>query len=138
MMTVKRLSAFPYELSFVGERLSGREKDIEYVFKSSRAAWLVCLDEVPLCVFGVWRLSLIGSATRLWFVACEDFPKMGRKIARKLLRNIKRLLCVTGPLSITVDTGNSRNVRFAEFLGFERSGQIIHEDCKAYSYFFLR
>lgn len=116
MIESKRIYSFPCQ-SALGE-VSGRETEMSEVVRSSKRAWLLSINSVPLCVIGIWKLTGLGSGLRLWFVPFPEFLRRTKSTYRFIRSALRKLYRA----QIVIDSGDSRAVRFARHLGFRPNG----------------
>lgn len=102
------------------------------ILRISRRVWLVTGKNGPAAFVGVVRLSLVGGTTRIWLLPCTGLSLSDVRALRRALRRLRRVL---GPLSCTIEVLNKKNVRFAEWLGFEGTGKRLIEFGKVFEVF---
>ena len=140
-MTVKRFTHFPREYKLAPQALrdlAERYEEADFAVKRSRRAWVVYGNGEPLFMLGVWRLSLLGAGTRVWFIPFLVFLTYIRDSYRLLRRNIDRLKKACGGLSVLVDADMPRYKNFSRHLGFVPNGQITWVDNRRFAWYFLR
>lgn len=140
MIKFRKISEFPWELplgDIASRELGNNTQLADLVVRRSRC-WLVYWNDVPMFMMGLMKLSLVGSATRLWLVTFEGFEKHFRRVMRFMKRGVRRLRKCSGPLSLTVDDSSATSKSFATFIGFVRSPHSTWEHGVDFRYYFLR
>ncbi len=119
------------------DRVADAKTKLEYLIKNSRT-WVVSYFGEPMMMIGLYRLSMVGYGTRIWMISFEGFQFEYRRLMKYLRRGLRRLLCVCQHLSMAVCLDNRTNVRFAEHLGFTRTGKPFLENELRFQYFEMR
>ena len=140
MIKIKRVTEFPWELPLgeIASREIGKNAQLADIVVARSRCWIIYWNDIPLFMAGVMKLSLIGSATRLWLITFEGFKRHFRRVLKFMLRGTRLIRRCVGPLSLTVDDSSTPSKNFATLIGFERSVQSTHEFGTNYRYYFLR
>lgn len=143
MMSVRETATIPEEARFspYAEEEWALTPEPHKAFKElirQSRTWVVYYEGRPVCMVGVLRLSLVGSATRVWMVAFSSFRVLYSRLVRFLRRGVRKLHRTCGSLSLVVHVDYRANSRFAEFLGFKREGQVFYQNGAKLQTFFLR
>jgi len=87
----------------------------------------------PIMVLGLMEESLI-TGLRMWCLICDcDLRKQSRSLRRLLHRYVRSV----GYISVTVDKGFEAGLRFARFMGFRPTSEVLALDGKTYCWFGL-
>ena len=141
MMTIKRISSFPFQLALseaVKLEIEGREDAADYLVKISRVAWKFTLDGTPLFLVGAVRLSMLGSGHRVWMVPLAAFYDHVKAAYRFIRKAIRRLARYCAGISIVVNLENKAYLRFARHLGFSPSPHFVTEGPERYQWYWMR
>lgn len=142
MIKLKKITAMPkLPLSPYAQwewnNTSEPEEKSRYIFNHSRV-WLLSVDETPVMILGVWKLSLVGSGNRLWAIALQPLKDYGLRVVRFLRRAIRMLKKFCGALS-SVTVGNfKQNEKFARLVGFNCIGFTRDPAGRQFHYFEAR
>lgn len=140
MIKLRKISEFPWELplgEIASRELGDNAQLADLVVRRSRC-WVVYWNDAPMFMAGLMKLSLIGSATRLWLVTFEGFKRHFRRVMKFMRRGVALLRKYAGPLSLTVDDSSVPSKNFAALIGFKRSPHSTWEHGVNFRYYFLR
>lgn len=88
-------------------------------FLASRDPMVGCVDDVPVCIFGVAEASTISDKASPWMLGTDDLPKHARaflRMSRAYVQNLKRQYAL---LWNYVDARNTYAIRWLGWLGFK-------------------
>lgn len=140
MIKIKRVTEFPRELQLgeIASREIGKDAQLADFIMARSRCWIIYWNDIPMFMAGVMKLSMVGSATRVWLVTFEGFKRHFRRVMKFMHRGIRVIRKCVGPISLTVDDDLVKSRNFAELLGFERSPHYARERGVNYRYYFLR
>lgn len=95
------------------------EEALMFSFQASRDPLAGCVDDVPICVFGVAELSIVSDRASPWMLGTDELPKHARaflRMSRAYVSNLKKQYAF---LYNYVDVRNTYAVRWLVWLGFK-------------------
>lgn len=81
--------------------------------------WVLADGEIPMAIFGVAPLSLLGEMGSPWLLGTDRLERFPGTLVRDGRRYVRRMLGVYPHLVNFVDARNERSVRWLERLGFD-------------------
>lgn len=89
-----------------------------------RSDWVAagCIDDVPVCLFGVAPVSMLGGLGAPWLLASCGFDRRDVEFLREMLpachRVMDAMLATYPRLLNVVDARNARTIRWLGWMGF--------------------
>lgn len=87
-----------------------------------------------IAIVGFSKTSMIGSQWRLWCLFCDCDLRRNARALRKLLH---KYLKMRGHLTVVVDAGYDKGMRFAQFMGFIETSRVGAIDGRDLAFFEL-
>jgi len=100
---------------------SGRfpEETVMLSFEASRDPLVGCVNDLPVCIFGVAEASLVSDKASPWLLGTDELPKHARaflRMSRAWVQNTRKKYAF---LENYVDVRNTDAVRWLGWLGFK-------------------
>ena len=93
-------------------------------FQRSVKAWTIMHDDVPIGMFGVSCLTLLGHVGVPWLLGTNEMLKIKRQFVRESNRYIDEMLSMYPNLINYVHTENRASIRWLKWLGFSFEGPV--------------
>lgn len=81
--------------------------------------WTAAVDGVPVCMFGVVPVSLLGGVGAPWMVGTNELLKNQVPLIRNSRPYVKKMLTVYSTLFNVVDSRNTLAIRWLRWCGFK-------------------
>jgi len=94
------------------------EEVLNQSFGLSHLAWTGLIDEVPVCMFGVVRASLLGNVGRPWMVGTDLLDKHQVVFLRRCRASLETMKMCFSKLENYIDARNVKAIQWLRWLGF--------------------
>ena len=93
-------------------------------FESSVKAWTIMEDGVPIGMFGVSSVSILGNVGVPWLLGTDEMLKVRRQFVRESMRYLAEAHRLYPRLVNFVHAGNVPSLRWLMWMGFDFDGPI--------------
>ena len=93
-------------------------------FNMSVKAWTIMQDGVPIGMFGVSSVSVLGNTGIPWLLGTDAMLKIRRQFIRESMRYLDEVMALYPRLVNFIHAGNVQSLRWLMWMGFDFEGPV--------------